>query len=61
MTSCAGRNIEDEFGALRIASLQYPHMIEHDGALWIVLSRCKLQTEIFRVSLDEVDQLRSEQ
>jgi len=40
-----------------IASLQYPQMIEHDGYLWIALSRCKLQTEIFRVSLDDVDEL----
>lgn len=40
-----------------IASLQYPHVIEHDGHLWIVLSRCKLQTEIFRVSLDAVDEV----
>ncbi len=43
-----------------IASLQYPHVIEHDGDLWIALSRCKLQTEIFRVSLDSVDALRSQ-
>jgi len=41
-----------------IASLQYPHVIEKDGYLWIALSRCKLQTEIFRVSLDDVDALR---
>ena len=41
-----------------IASMQYPHVIEHDGYLWIALSRCKLQTEIFRVSLDAVDELR---
>ena len=40
-----------------IASLQYPHLIEHDGYLWIALSRCKLQTEIFRVSLDSVSEL----
>ena len=41
-----------------IASLQYPHAIEHDGHLFIALSRCKLQTEVLRVSLDAVDQLR---
>jgi hypothetical protein len=40
-----------------IASLQYPHVIEHDGHLWIALSRCKLQTEVFRVSLESVDEL----
>ena len=43
--------------AYGIASLQYPHVIEHDGYLWIALSRCKLQTEVFRVSLDSVDEL----
>lgn len=43
-----------------IASLQYPHVIEHDGYLWISLSRCKLQTEIFRVSLDAIDELREQ-
>ena len=41
-----------------IASLQYPHVIEHGGSLWIALSRCKLQTEVFRVSLDSVDELQ---
>lgn len=43
--------------AYGIASLQYPHVIEHDGYLWVALSRCKLQTEVFRVSLDDVDGL----
>ena len=43
-----------------IGSLQYPRVIEHEGYLWIALSRCKLQTEIFRVSLDDVDELRSQ-
>ncbi len=40
-----------------IASLQYPHVMEHNEHLYIALSRCKLQTEIFRVSLDDVDAL----
>jgi hypothetical protein len=40
-----------------IASLQYPHAIEHDGHLYIAFSRCKLQTEVFRVSLDSVSEL----
>ena len=40
-----------------IASLQYPHVMEHEGCLWIALSRCKLQTEIFCVELDAVDHL----
>lgn len=38
-----------------IASLQYPHVIEHDGHLLIGLSRGKVQTEVFRVSLDSID------
>ncbi|WP_153558011.1 hypothetical protein [Roseimaritima sediminicola] len=42
---------------LQIGSLQYPHMIEHDEHLWIALSRCKLQTEMFRVSLDALDEV----
>lgn len=40
-----------------IASLQYPHVIEHDGHLLIALSRGKVQIEVFRVSLDEIDTL----
>lgn len=40
-----------------IASLQYPHAIEHDGQLLIALSRGKVQTEVFRVNLDEIDRL----
>lgn len=37
-----------------IASLQYPHVIERDGYLWIAFSRNKKQTEVLRVSLDSV-------
>lgn len=37
-----------------IASLQYPHAIEHDGYLLIALSRLKTQIEVFRVPLDAV-------
>ena len=40
-----------------IASLQYPHVIEYDGFLWIVLSRCKLQIELFRVPLEAIEEL----
>lgn len=40
-----------------VGSLQYPHVIEHEGFLWIALSRNKVQTELFRVSLDAVDAL----
>jgi hypothetical protein len=40
-----------------VASLQYPHALEHDGQLLIALSRNKLQTELFRVPLDAIDAL----
>jgi len=40
-----------------IASLQYPHVIEHDGHLLIAFSRAKKQTELLRVSLDAIDSL----
>ena len=40
-----------------IASLQYPHVIEQDGSLYIALSRNKLQTEVFRVKLADIDAL----
>ena len=41
-----------------IGSLQYPHVIEKDGYLWIALSRNKTQTEMVRIDLDDVDALR---
>lgn len=40
-----------------IASLQYPHVIEHDGHLYIAFSRGKVQTEVFRVKLSDIDAL----
>ena len=40
-----------------IASLQYPHVIEHDEHILIALSRGKVQTEIFRARLDDIDAL----
>ena len=40
-----------------IASVQYPHVIEHDGHLLIAFSRSKKQTELLRVSLDAIDAL----
>ena len=43
-----------------IASLQYPHAIEHDGKLLIALSRGKVQTEVFHIRLDDLDALLSE-
>jgi hypothetical protein len=41
------------------ATLQYPHVIEHDGNLFIAFSRNKAISEIFKLSLDEVDRLRT--
>ena len=43
-----------------IASLQYPHVIEHDGHLLIALSRGKKQIEVFRLPLDSVEALLAE-
>lgn len=40
-----------------VSSLQYPHVIEHDGHLFIAFSRNKLQTEVLRVRLADVDEL----
>jgi hypothetical protein len=40
-----------------VASLQYPHVIEHDDHLLIAFSRNKHQTEVLRVSLDDLDKL----
>lgn len=40
-----------------IASLQYPHVIEHDGNLLIAFSRLKKQTELLVVPLTAVDEL----
>lgn len=40
-----------------IASLQYPHVIEHEGRLLIALSRGKVQIEVFHVALDDIDLL----
>ena len=48
--------IEKKFSA-GIASLQYPHVIEHDGHLRIALSRGKVQIEVFHVALDDIDAL----
>jgi hypothetical protein len=40
-----------------VASLQYPHAVEHDGHLLIAFSRNKKQTELLRVPLDSIDAL----
>lgn len=38
-------------------SVQYPHVIEHDGHLLITYSRGKRSIEVIRVALDEVERL----
>ena len=40
-----------------IASVQYPHCIEHDGQLFIAFSRTKRQTELLCVPLDVIETL----
>lgn len=40
-----------------VASLQYPHAIEHEGKLLIALSRNKKQIELMHVPLDSIDAL----
>jgi len=40
-----------------IASLQYPHMIEHDRALLIAFSRNKKQIELLRIPLESIAEL----
>ncbi|WP_339682753.1 exo-alpha-sialidase [Gimesia maris] len=49
-------SLQKKFSA-GIASLQYPHVIEHNGYLYIAFSRNKLQTEVFRVKLTDIDAL----
>ncbi len=44
--------------AKRGESLQYPHVIEHDGHLLIAFSRNKTAIEVLRIELDEVNRLR---
>jgi hypothetical protein len=54
--AAAVSRIEQKFRA-GVASLQYPHVIEHDGHLLIALSRLKTQIEVYRVELDDVAEL----
>jgi hypothetical protein len=39
------------------STLQYPHVIEHEGSLFISYSRTKATTELFKVSMDDVERL----
>ena len=41
----------------RPGTLQYPHLIEHEGSLYIAFSRNKATTELFKVALEDVEAL----
>jgi hypothetical protein len=43
----------------RPGTLQYPHVIEHEGHLYIAFSRNKATTELLKVALDDVAALLS--
>lgn len=43
----------------RAATLQYPHAVEHDGHLLIVFSRNKNQSEILKIPLQAIEDLRA--
>lgn len=45
--------------AHRSGTVQYPHVIEHDGYLLICYSRYKTGIEVIKVSLDEVERLQA--
>lgn len=42
-------------------SVQYPHVMEHNGHLYVTYSRHKTSIEVIRISLDEVERLRQGQ
>lgn len=44
----------------KATTFQYPHVIEHEGSLYIAFSNKKVQTELLKVALDEVDALMKE-
>jgi hypothetical protein len=43
----------------KATTFQYPHVIEHEGSLFIAFSNKKNITEVLKVSLDDVDRLRT--
>jgi BNR repeat-like domain len=47
-------------GTATYESLQYPHVIEHDGSLLIAFSRRKQTVEVVRIPLAEVDAVVAE-
>jgi len=51
-----------EFDAAHLtSSIQYPHILEHDGHLLIAWSRGKTTIEVIKVALDEIDRQRDAQ
>lgn len=38
----------------RPSTLQYPHLMEHDGSLWIAFSRLKATIELLKISLEDL-------
>jgi len=44
----------------KAATLQYPHVMEHEGDLLIAFSRTKQMIEMLRIPLSELDALREE-
>jgi hypothetical protein len=42
----------------KATTFQYPHIIEHEGSLFIAFSNRKNTTELLKVSLDDVERLR---
>jgi predicted neuraminidase len=43
----------------KATTFQYPHVIEHDGSLLIAFSNKKNVTEVLKVSLDDIERLRT--
>lgn len=42
-------------GTTRYESVQYPHVLEHEGAIYVAFSRKKQTVEVVKVSLDAID------
>jgi hypothetical protein len=46
---------DSRHGTARYESLQYPHVIEHDGAVIVAYSRRKQTVEVVRIPLATID------
>lgn len=47
-----------EIPSKQATTFQYPHAIEHDNHLLIVFSQKKLQSEVLRIPLSDIEALR---